>query len=141
MNILTNVLMSTSNPPLSSLLTNPGMTLEASSPGNDLGIRSGDPPVDDHEPNTNLTIKHVESCNSTVTTLEPFDTPRISVKGDECILFIHSMPVSVSCEMMTDEFKVFGNISKIHLKLDHTFQTYQVYLVYSNHQQAMEAHN
>ena len=76
---------------------------------------------------------------STIATFEPFSAPSHSFNGDECILFLDSVSLSTSYDVLMQQFETFGYIKEIRLKLTATYKAFQVWVVFSTHKEALDA--
>ena len=83
----------------------------------------------------------VTSAKSPLVTLEPFVVSDCIPKGNENILFVESLPVDMNFESITKEFEAFGSISEIRLKLGHNYLSWQVWLVFNSHKEALHAYS
>ena len=132
------------------LMTNPCM-LHGKPSVDDLGMESGKSPVDDigaessadhvNDQGTSLNLIVSEKADSSVVTLEPFLGPVFIPKGDETILYVDSLPLHMSFKSINADFKSYGSIKEIRLSLDQSYRSWEAYIIYSNHKEAMGAYS
>ena len=95
------------------------------------------------EPEPALDVCSLEKFSSTLTTNSvmvtnhPYEVP--SVNGDEKILQVESLPLDMNYESISREFGKHGTIKEIRLRLAHSFDCWQVWVVFSSHTEALKA--
>ena len=74
---------------------------------------------------------------STVVTYDPFEGPNFN--GDETILRIECLPLHWNYESIYHEFSVFGCVKEIRLRLAENSNSWQVWVFFSTHGEALNA--
>ena len=94
--------------------------------------------VDDHGENRNSGKEF-----SSITTFEPYDTngKKNSVNVDSPILYVESLPLCWSFDIVHETFSKYGVINEIKNRLDKNKKSFQTWIVYDNNKDALEALN